>query len=301
MGCAGLRQRLAHRSAECTQLCEDARQAREAGQETQAEQLLNEAIRQRPTDTQTRLDLAEELWSSGRQIAAADVLAKMVAERPDDAPSALKLARMEFEIGRLAAAESALRLSMMHDSENPEALRLKAEIAERNGQWDLALATYHRLVQMLPDDVNAQLAMAKVYRQRGQADCAAPILRSVVQRSQVTAKQRRDAEWELGLSYAQIDRWSDAAAALQNAVSQGESTAEEWYQVAYAQARVGNQTAAYDSISRSLQLQPNYGASLELARGLKLSGDLPADLVVPASFVAPVTASADLPSNRARL
>lgn len=300
-GCSGLRARLAHRSAECNQLCEESRLAREAGQDIHADKLLDAAIRQRPTDTQTRLDLAEELWSSGRQIAAADVVARMVAERPDDAPAALRLARMEFEIGRTAAAEAALRLAMINDPENPEAVRLKAELAERRGDWDGALATYQQLMQLVPDDLNASLAMASVHVRRGQSDRAAPILRAVVHHPQATAQQRRAAEWQLGMSYAQADRWSDAVASLESAMHYGNATAEDWYRVAYAQARVGDQAAAYASISRALQLSPNHGGALELARSIRLGDDAPLTAVVPAGFTRQAALATGDEDQRARL
>ncbi len=300
-GCAGLRSRLAHRSEECNLLCEEARQAREEGRDNHADKLLDAAVRQRPTDTQTRLDLAEELWSGGRQIAAADVVARMVAERPDDAPAALRLARMEFEIGRTAAAEAALRLAMINDPENPEALRLKAELAERRGDWDGALAIYHQLVQITPDDLSAHLAMASVHVRRGQSDCAAPILRAVVHHSQATPEQCRAAQWQLGMSYAQADRWSDAVASLESSLQYGSATAEDWYRVAYAQARVGDQEAAYASISRALQLSPNHGGALELARSIKLGAEAPLTAVVPAGFTRQTATSTTGEGVRARL
>lgn len=299
-GCAGLRERIASRSAECTQLCEEARLAREQGEDGRAEQLLNAALKQRPTESQARFDLAEELWMSGRQIAAADVIAKMVAERPDDAPAALRLARMEYEIGRTAAAESALRLALMNDPENPEGLRLKAEIAGKKGDWDTALATYHQLTQINPDDLAARLAMASAHIQRGQADRAAPILRGVVQHPDATTAQRHTAELQLGISYAQVDRWEDAANCLESAVRHGSATADDWYRLAYAQARMGDHEQAYASISSALQLRPNHGGALELARSIKLDDGQPLTAVVPAGFAPQATAQTPN-ERRARL
>lgn len=293
----GIRQRLSHRSAECTQLCEEARQAREQGDDRDADRLLDAAVRRRPTDTQTKLELAEELWNSGRQIAAANVVAELVAEQPDDAPAALRLARMEFEIGRTAAAESALRLAMINDPENPEALRLKAEMAERHADWDVALVTYHQLLQVLPDDIPTHLAMASVHIRRGQSDRAAPILRGVVHHPQATLAQRRDAEWQLGMTYARAERWKDAAACLQSAAEHGQVSADDWYRVAYAQTRVGNQEAAFTSLSEALKLEPNHVAAMDLARQIKLHSQQPLTAVVPAGF-APQTAVGDPTTRR---
>jgi tetratricopeptide (TPR) repeat protein len=283
-GCASVRNRLAHRSEECTQLCDQARQAREEGREGQADELLQAALKRRPTDSQTQLELAEELWSSGRQLAAADVVAKIVAERPDDAGAALRLAKMEYEIGRTAAAESALRLAMLNDPENPDALRLKAEMAQKRGDADTALATYLQLAQIVPDDLDAQLAMATIYIRRGHADRAAPVLRTVLQHPQATRPQRHDAEWQLGICYAQAERWHDAADALQNAIAHGQPTADDWYRVAYAQSRSGDRSGAQGSLGQALALSPNHLGALDLARTIEAGPSAAAEAVVPVGF-----------------
>lgn len=296
-GCMSVRNRLSFRSAECSQLCEESRQAREQGHNQTADRLLDAAIRRRPTDTQAKLDLAEELWNSGRQIAAANVVAELVAEQPDDAPAALRLARMEYEIGRTSAAESALRLAMINDPENPEALRLKAEMAERRADWDAALATYHHLLQVLPDDIPTQLAMASVHIRRDQSDRAAPILRGVVHHPNATLQQRRAAEWQLGMTYARAERWKDASACLQAAANKGHATADDWYRVAYAQTMMGNQEAAFGSLSEALKLEPQHAQAMDLARQIKLHNQQPISAVVPAGF-APQTASRSASSQR---
>ncbi|MBI1349009.1 tetratricopeptide repeat protein [bacterium] len=283
-GCASVRNRISARSEQCTELCELSRQAREQGLASDADRFLDAAMKRRPTDTQTKLELAEELWNSGRQIAAANVVADLVAEQPDDAPAALRLARMEYEIGRTAAAESALRLAMINDPENPEALRLKAELAERQGDWDTALATYHQLLQVLPDDIATQLAMASVHIRRGQSDRAAPILRGVVHHPHATLAQRHDAEWQLGLTYARAERWQDAAVCLQSAAQKGPATSDDWYRVAYAQMKGGNQEAAFASLSEALKLEPNHLAALDLTRQIKLHDHQPITAVVPVGF-----------------
>lgn len=306
VGCASIRNRIAHRSDECKQLCEEARQAREQGLDREADQLLSAAIKRRPTETQARLDVAEELWSSGRQIAAANILAQMLSERPDDAPVALRLARMEFEIGRIAAAEAALRIALLNDPLHPEGLRLKAEIADQRGDFETSLATYHQLTQILPDDVEAQLAIASIHLRRGQPDRASPLLRQVVHGSQPTLPQRRRAEWQLGISYAQAERWPEAAASLQHALEGTSGTAEQWYQVAYAQARCGEQERAFNSIDRALRTEPQHAGAIELARHLRMGDDQSLTGVVPAGFTEHTTSQTaagppTLNNRRARL
>lgn len=284
VGCARMRSQLSHRSSECTQLCEEARLAREQGRKTQADQLLDAAVQMRPKDAETQLQLADELWTSGRQLAAAETMQRIVAERPDDAPITLRLAQMEFEIGRTEAAQAALTTTLRMDPENPEALRLQAKLEERRGDEVAALATYHHLLRVVPEDFDAQLRLADLHLKRGQADRAAPLLRSALEHPYATAAQRAEAEWQLGLSYARMDRWADAAESLQTAARSRKCTAEDWYRVAYVQTQIGNHEAAFDSLSQTLRLEPNHLAARDLARQIKLGTGTTPSSVLPAGF-----------------
>jgi tetratricopeptide (TPR) repeat protein len=283
-GCSQMRAQLARRSSECTQLCEEARQAREQGQQQQAEQLLDAAVRRRPRDAETQLHLAEELWTGGRPLAAADMLQTLVAQRPDDAPLALRLAQMEFEIGRIDAAVTALQTSLQNDPEHPDAIRLKARMDERRGDTVAALAAYHRLLQVAPDDVDARMRLAVLHLERDAADRAAPLLREAMEHPAATRAQRAEAEWQLGLAYARLERWTDASAALQAALQTRPATAEDWYQVAYVQSRIGQQEAAFASLSQALTIEPGHLSARDLARQIKLGSGLPPSSVVPAGF-----------------
>lgn len=287
-GCASIRQRLLMRSAECSKLCEQARSARDAGRTGDADQLLGAALRRRPNDTETRLQLAEELWSSGRQLAAAEEVELVLAESPRDTGAWLRLGQMQLEIGRTEAAWQAVQNALRQEPDCPAGLRLKAQLEERRGDPDAALATYHRLVQAFPDDLPAHLALAELHLRRGQPDRAAPLLRTASQHPGATPSQREEANWQLGSAYAQSGRWSDAAEVLTEAIVQrGETSADDWYRVAYVQSKAGNADAAAQSVSRALQSEPAHKAALDLARQLAAMPSANVSAIVPAGFRAP--------------
>ena len=127
------------------------------------------------------------------------------------------------------------------------------------------------------------------------------MLRSIAQHSYATPQQRMKAEWQLGISYAQTDRWHDAADSLERAVAGTSATSEQWYQIAYAQARIGQQERAYASISRALEATPNHPGALELARSIKLGDGQSLSSVVPAGFTDYTSTAAVENSRRARL
>jgi lipopolysaccharide biosynthesis regulator YciM len=282
-GCASLRQRLSHRSAECSQLCEESRSARDAGRAEEAEQYLDAAIRRRPTDADTKLQLAEELWSSGRQLAAAEEVANVLETSPNDIQAALRLAQMQLEIGRTEAAYQAAQTAYRIDPACPEALRLKAVLEERRGDTDAALTTALRLVDAVPDDVEAKLQLAMLYRRRGQANRAAPLLRSAGSHALATAEQRQEAAWQLGLAYADCQRWSDAQAVMNPIVHERlHMTAEDWYQYARIEWQCSHHEQAMLAVNQALSQQPKHPQAVELARNLEAGRT--ASAVVPAGF-----------------
>ncbi len=282
-GCSSLRDRLYHRSAECSQLCEEARSARDAGRTVEAERYLNAAVRQRPTDAETQLQLAEELWSSGRQLAAAEKVAQVLEASPSDLQAAIRLAEMQLEIGRTEAAYQAIMAAFRIDPTPPDVLRLKAILEERRGDTDAALATALRLVDTAPDDVEAMLHLAHLYRRRGQANRAAPLLRSARQHALATSEQRLEAGWQLGLAYADVERWNDASELMQQvAKSRPFMTAEDWYQYANVEWHCSHADQAALALNHALALQPKHAGAVVLARAVETARSNTA--VLPAGF-----------------
>jgi tetratricopeptide (TPR) repeat protein len=284
-GCASLRKRLSHRSAECSQLCEESRSARDAGREKEAEQYLDAAIRRRPQDADTQLQLAEELWSSGRQLAAAEEVAKILESSPNDIQAAVRLAQMQLEIGRTEAAYQAAQTAVSIDPACPEALRLKAILEERRGDTDAALAAALRLVDSSPDDVEALLQLAMLYRRRGQPNRAAPLLRSARHHAMASLEQRQEAGWQLGLAYADSQRWADAQAVMHPVVHERATmTAEDWYQYAHVESKCAHFDQATAAVNHALLQQPKHVAAIALARDLETGRTTTA--VLPAGFQA---------------
>jgi tetratricopeptide (TPR) repeat protein len=265
-GCSAMRHQ---RSAECSRLCDDARRARESGQTEQAHLLLDEALRQRPTDPKTRLEIAEELVSNGRELAAAEELEQLLQEAPDDPRVALQLTEVHLSMGRTEAAAETCQQLLRQDPRSPDGFRLLAEIEGRRGDWPAAMQACQSWLLAEPASVPAQLKLGEVHCRMQQYARAAAILRSVVQTSQATAEQRVEAQWHLGLAYAGQQRWADAADQLIAAAEQRRCTADDWYQLAFAQSKAGRSDNASTSLNRALAERPEHQPSRELARQIK--------------------------------
>lgn len=258
-GCSTLSQRFSRRSEKCGSLCEQSRTAREQGWPDQADLLLNEAIRQKPADVETRRQLAESLWEAGRRDAALAEYAELVQLQPDDAGLQTRLAEIYWIQGNLAAAGRMAETVLQLDPNSTYALLVKARVEAAQGQYEHAVATYIRLIQLSPEGLEVRQQLAEVHIRRGHPDQACPLLRDAMQLAQITPEQRADAEWRLGLAYAAAERWTDAARHLGHSIEQREASDRDWQCLAAAKVLSGQDAEGAKAMARlaSLQSDPN--------------------------------------------
>jgi tetratricopeptide (TPR) repeat protein len=246
-GCSAIRRQCAERSKACDSLCQQARVAKNEGWPDQADLLLNEALRQRPADIETRRNLAEAMWDCGRQQEAIAEYSELAQRHPGDARLHQRLAVMYWTTGQpdpaAQSAERALRLNPA----GPEALLVKARSEAARHEYDAAVATYIRLSRVAPEMIDAKLELAEIHVQLGHSHQACVLLRDVITRPQLTAAQKADAEWKLGLAYAAADRWSDAATHLENSIGKRNATAADWQVLHVAKNAAGQETVAIPS------------------------------------------------------
>lgn len=269
-GCQTLRERAARRSAECSDLCSQAAAAHETGRSDEARQLLDQARRQRPEDIEVRTRLAEMMWQVGRRAEALEEFSALAHESRSDVKLLSRYATALCETGQIQEADVWAQSALSVDPVNAEALLVRARCAAQRADYSAALAAYHELLQVSPDHAEAQLGMAQVQIARGQPELAAPVLRTLLQHPWASTIVQHEAEWALGRAYAATGRWEDAARLMEQAIAQRASTADDWCQLATAQARCGQIAESGSSVQHALQLDDRHeGARLlseELAR-----------------------------------
>lgn len=218
--CAGLSEAKGRRAAQCDALCDQAQSALRNGEPQRARKLLSEAKRRRAADPETRQHLAESLWMSGRHQDAVAELERLQHQWPTDLGIKLRRAELLLKMGRLDEARQLAQQALIQDADSIPALRLKATIAEQSHDDQDVLATYHQLLRYAPQDRQALERLAQFHRQHGHPEQAAPLLRQLV--SEIPAKTPEQAEirWQLGVVYAQLERWADAALSLRQAARQ---------------------------------------------------------------------------------
>ena len=246
-GCSIVRRQIAERRESCDAYCKRAREAKNEGYPDQADLLLNEAVRQRPDDLETRRHLAESLWECGRQRDALLEYRELAEKHPRDARIHQRLAMIYWTLGQsdLAArhAESALRL----DPHSADALLIKARAEVAREDLDSAVATYIRLSKTAPELMTAKLELAEVHVQRGYSHQACAVLRDVMSQPSLPAELKAETEWKLGLTFAAADRWSEAANYLGFAIDQRNSTAADRQFLVLAKTLAGQDATTVQS------------------------------------------------------
>lgn len=235
---------MAQRREACDSLCQQARNAKREGWPDQADLLLNEAVRQRPDDLETRRQLAEALWDCGRQQDAIDEYRELIASHSRDARLHQRLSVMLWSTGQRTEAAKSAEQTLRLDPTSAEALLVKARSEIQRRDFDAAVATYIRLSRVSPDLVEAKLELAQAHVERGHAHQACALLRDVVAQPQLSDVQRADVEWKLGLAYASEDRWCEAASHLSNSIEKrGDISGGDWQLLNVAKSLSGQDTS----------------------------------------------------------
>ena len=196
----------------------------------------------------------------GNAPAAIDHLRYALERDPHNVASFIQLAELLLQQGRIGEADVAASSALRLDPADPDALELKAEVAELRQRPDVALEMSHRLLAVDPGDTAARLRIAGIHVSAGEPGRAAPLLRAVIRSPQATDPQRAEAQWTLGIAYGAEERWPDAVAALADASrSRANMAADDWYRLAFARVRAGDLQGAQDDLRQALRAEPNHG------------------------------------------
>jgi tetratricopeptide (TPR) repeat protein len=285
-GCQSLHKRLAQRTEQCGALCAQARAAREQGHSDQANQYINEALRQKPSDGETRRQLAETMWNNGRKEEAAVQFGILAGQYPKDSKLAARLAVMQWETDQHLAAASTAEIALQLDPQSKEAWLIKARAEAENGKLDDALVSYIRLSQVAPDDLPTLLEMGELHVKRGHPDRACPLFRTAMLHPQATPEMRGESEWRLGTAYASSERWTSAVPVLERAIALRPASADDWCFLGWVRMQSGDLIGAQSDLERAFSRDPNSVAARKLARQLEMSVESAAtdSSVTPASY-----------------
>jgi putative PEP-CTERM system TPR-repeat lipoprotein len=190
--------------------------------------------------------------NSGNRTYARQYFTEAIDKSTEFIPGQLALARMDLEDGRLSAANERLNLVIARESDNVNAMMLLAQISERSGNQNEALAWLDKAVEMGKDPWLPRVILARYYLRRQQPDKAATYL------DDETLRQSKNPAIIslLAMMDQQIGNYDEAEATIKKLLDDNPRNETAYLQLADLQAKRGDIDAARITLQKMDRLIP---------------------------------------------
>jgi tetratricopeptide (TPR) repeat protein len=239
----------------------------EAGQYTQATQLLQAAARGDASAVNVRLDLAMAVFrAAGSGAAAAEDGLRQLDAIPNAARNSgyyLARAQMLDAAGDPAAAVYAATQAVRAAPEDPDIYWRTVALMTRNRQTDDALELLDQAAKALPQEAQIPVIRAAIMELAGKSDDAQRLLKEVQHRWPEMA-----AGWVAqGMVLAANQQFDDARSALETAVALGAHSPETWLALAVCSLRSKPERAdsANAALTQARKISPDDSQIMDLA------------------------------------
>lgn len=271
-GCATIRKfnPIESGTLEARRLTQQAEAAIHQQEWNQAEQKLVRAIEKNPDDTRARDVLANVLWERGAKRAAIEQKSHSINLSGRRDPVALtELGQMELSNAGLDAALRYADEAIRQDSNHADAWTLRGFVLREQGNYDPALSAFFRSLSIRSDDPRTRLEIAKIYRETGQSRRALAILGTAPKEEIVACPHFPEACYLRGVLMRDLDRPSDAVAALQAARANGCEVPDLLLQLADAQLAAGDHLQARATAEMATEKIASVGLTAEYEVALR--------------------------------
>lgn len=206
--------------ADARRLCNEGLSAADRKDLLRAEGLLEQAVKNCPTDIDARRHYADVLWQRGERMAAVTQIAEALRLSPGDTSLCVDGGRMYMELGLLDDADQLAREAVRVAPRSDKAWRLHGQVALARGRPEEALADFHRALAIAPDDRDLILETAEVYRRLGRPQRALATL-AILGESYPPNQTPPHVLALEGMVQESLDRPTDAIESYRQAVARG--------------------------------------------------------------------------------
>jgi tetratricopeptide (TPR) repeat protein len=225
--------------ADARRLCNEGLSAADRKDLLRAEGLLEQAVKNCPTDVDARRHYADVLWQRGERMAAVTQIAEALRLSPGDISLCIDGGRMYMELGLLDDADQLAREAVRVAPRSDKAWRLHGQVALARGRPEEALADFHRALAIAPDDRDLILDTAEVYRRLGRPQRALATL-AILGESYAPNQTPPQVFALEGMAQEALDRPTEAIESYRQAVAKGLQSSD----VAARLAKLEQQVAA---------------------------------------------------------
>ena len=206
--------------ADARRLCNEGLSAADRKDLLRAEGLLEQAVKNCPTDVDARRHYADVLWQRGERMAAVTQIAEALRLSPGDTSLCIDGGRMYMELGLLDDADRLSREAVRVAPRSEKAWHLHGQVALARGRPEEALADYHRALAIAPDDRELILDTAEIYRRLGRPQRALATL-AILGESYPPNQTPPQVLALEGMAQEALDRPTDAIESYRQAVARG--------------------------------------------------------------------------------
>lgn len=258
LGCGWVQYALNGSERGSARLAAQAETAEEQGKSDLAIKLYDEALSTSPTNPEYLRRCGQCLAKSQQYDEAIQRFQKAIEVDPNHTGGHLELARLLMLQNRHSEADRIVNQLLEINANHTEGLLLKGKLAEQKQDSKLAENIYYRVLNDIPENTEAKLGLARLHIQSKQPEHAAPMLRDVIRNSSLDEEKQNQASWMLGIAYGQQQEWELAATTLKDTLESRTTniSADNWYRVAYAYQKSGNNVTALESANKALQKDP---------------------------------------------
>ena len=278
---------------------------RQAGDETGAEALLDQALKASPNNIAALDTKGEVRTAKGDPKGALEVYQKALAEQPDDARARLGVAAAQLALGDVDQSRKGVDDTLARSPGQPAALYLRAVILHREGKYadalqtlepvaskfddalsaqmllgDLNFRTNHldraqinaeRALALAPDTVSAKLLVALIYARKDQPQKVVPLMEPIAAK----LPDNGPVHMILGDAYGRMGRFNDASRELEIALKAIPNDEDLRTRLAASRIGAGDQASGMKDLNDLLQADPQAkGASLLLISATMAQGRL---------------------------
>jgi tetratricopeptide (TPR) repeat protein len=206
--------------ADARRLCNEGLSAADRNDLMRAEGLLEQAVKNCPTDVDARRHYADVLWHRGERMAAVTQIAEALRLSPGDTSLCIDGGRMYMELGLLDDADRLAREAVRSAPRSDKPWHLHGQVALARGRPEEALADFHRAMAIAPDDRELILETAEIYRRLGRPKRALATL-AILGESYPPNQTPPHVLALEGMAQEALDRPEDAIESYRQAVARG--------------------------------------------------------------------------------
>lgn len=234
-----------------------------------AEALFSESLRLSPTDERAHWGLAEVLYQRGDCQAAAVHLQEAAQTSGNNPDLLVRLGEMQMKAGKSDQAMIQADLALSVDWQHARAWELRGRVLESRSQWQEAQEAYHRSLMSQPNNPSVQISLANIYQRSGRPQRALATL----ERMSDLQNPHYDSTtiWLLkAAALASLGQVKESRLCLKEASQRASSKDLDLFlQMAQLQAEIGDLADARVSLGRVLSQQPQNPQALSIQQHLE--------------------------------